>query len=138
MSLPFFAAALTQVIKLSHCRKSIHSFHFFHKTDQSQLVCLVYYFDQSRFDCKTSSKYICCWSYLILVSQMRELCTQPPILRRRNNHIPYYIALNILAKLSVKSVIRFRCVYESWDFSTKIVIMVMSYTSRLHLLLLTI
>ena len=48
---------------------------------------------------------------------MKELCPQPPILRRRNNHIPYDIAFNILAKLPVKSVIRFRCVCKSWDSS---------------------
>nr|XP_023882406.1 putative F-box protein At5g50220 [Quercus suber] len=48
---------------------------------------------------------------------MKGLCPQPPILRRRNNHIPYDIAFNILAKLPVKSVIRFRCVCKSWDSS---------------------
>uniref|UniRef100_A0A2N9GJD7 Uncharacterized protein n=1 Tax=Fagus sylvatica TaxID=28930 RepID=A0A2N9GJD7_FAGSY len=38
------------------------------------------------------------------MSQTRE----PPILRHRNNHIPDDIVLNILAKLPVKSILRFR------------------------------
>ena len=40
------------------------------------------------------------------MSQARE----PPILRQRNNHLPDDIVLNILARLPIKSVLRFRCV----------------------------
>ena len=40
------------------------------------------------------------------MSQARE----PPILRQRNNHLPDDIVLNILARLPIKSFLRFRCV----------------------------
>ena len=40
---------------------------------------------------------------------------EPPILRRRNNHLPYDIVLKIMEKLPVKSVMRFRCVSKSMD-----------------------
>ncbi|KAK4592950.1 hypothetical protein RGQ29_017187 [Quercus rubra] len=40
------------------------------------------------------------------MSQARE----PPILRQRNNHLPDDIVLNILARLPIKSVLRFRFV----------------------------
>ena len=49
------------------------------------------------------------------MSQMREPRPQLPILRLRNNHIPYDIILNILRSVPVKSVIRFRCVSKSLD-----------------------
>ena len=42
---------------------------------------------------------------------------EPLILRRKNNHLPYDIVLNILGRLPVKSVARFRCVCKSWDSS---------------------
>ncbi|KAK4592940.1 hypothetical protein RGQ29_017183 [Quercus rubra] len=41
----------------------------------------------------------------------------PPFLRRRNTNVPIDIALNILARLPVKPVMRFRCVCKSWDSS---------------------
>uniref|UniRef100_A0A2N9GAB4 F-box domain-containing protein n=1 Tax=Fagus sylvatica TaxID=28930 RepID=A0A2N9GAB4_FAGSY len=43
-------------------------------------------------------------------SQTRE----PPILLRMNNHLPDDIVLNILARLPVKSVLRMRCICQSW------------------------
>ncbi|KAK4595536.1 hypothetical protein RGQ29_013850 [Quercus rubra] len=44
--------------------------------------------------------------------------TEPPILlRRRKNDIPDDIVLNILTRLPVKSVIRFRCVCKPWNSS---------------------
>ena len=47
------------------------------------------------------------------MSQMGE----PQILQRRKNHLPHDIVLNILARLPVKSVTRFRCVCKSWNSS---------------------
>ncbi|KAF3959519.1 hypothetical protein CMV_015679 [Castanea mollissima] len=48
------------------------------------------------------------------MSPMRE----PPILRpRKINHLPYDIVLNIMERLPVKSVMRFRCVSKSMDSS---------------------
>ncbi|KAL4599531.1 hypothetical protein ACB092_11G133300 [Castanea dentata] len=44
---------------------------------------------------------------------------EPPILRRRNTHLPYDIVLNILARLPAKSLMRFRCVSKSLDSSIK-------------------
>ena len=44
---------------------------------------------------------------------------EPPILRRRNTHLPYDIVLNILARLPMKSLMRFRCVSKSLDSSIK-------------------
>ncbi|XP_030964101.1 F-box/kelch-repeat protein At3g23880-like [Quercus lobata] len=38
-------------------------------------------------------------------------------LRHRKNQLPFDIVLNILARLPVKSVTRFRCVCKSWDSS---------------------
>ncbi|XP_030963968.1 F-box/kelch-repeat protein At3g06240-like [Quercus lobata] len=43
--------------------------------------------------------------------------TEPPILRRRKNHLPEDIVLSILTRLPPKTVIRFRCVCKSWDSS---------------------
>ncbi|XP_030961766.1 F-box/kelch-repeat protein At3g23880-like [Quercus lobata] len=47
------------------------------------------------------------------MSQTRE---PPPrrILRQNKNHLPHDIVLNILARLPVKSVLRFRCVSKNW------------------------
>ena len=47
------------------------------------------------------------------MSQTRE---PPPrrILRQNKNHLPHDIVLNILARLPVKSVLRFRCVSKTW------------------------
>nr|XP_023892011.1 F-box/kelch-repeat protein At3g23880-like [Quercus suber] len=47
------------------------------------------------------------------MSQTRE---SPPrrILRQTKNHLPHDIELNILARLPVKSVLRFRCVSKTW------------------------
>ncbi|XP_023882201.2 F-box/kelch-repeat protein At3g06240-like [Quercus suber] len=39
------------------------------------------------------------------------------ILRQKKDHLPHDIVLNILANLPVKSVLRFRCVSKTWDFS---------------------
>uniref|UniRef100_A0A2N9GK39 F-box domain-containing protein n=1 Tax=Fagus sylvatica TaxID=28930 RepID=A0A2N9GK39_FAGSY len=47
------------------------------------------------------------------MSQTKKPRTQHPILRRKKNDLPEDIVLNILAKLPVKSVIRFRCVCKS-------------------------
>ena len=44
---------------------------------------------------------------------------EPPILRRRDTHLPYDIVLNILARLPAKSLMRFRCVSKSLDSSIK-------------------
>ncbi|XP_030966532.1 F-box/kelch-repeat protein At3g06240-like [Quercus lobata] len=41
----------------------------------------------------------------------------PLILRRWKNHLPHDVVLNILARLPVKSLIRFRCVCKLWDSS---------------------
>ena len=49
------------------------------------------------------------------MSKMKE----PPILQRRNNHLPYDIVLNIMERLPVKSVIRFRSVSKSLDSSVQ-------------------
>ena len=49
------------------------------------------------------------------MNQMRESHPQPLILQWRKNHLPYDIVLNILERLPVKSVIRFRFVCKFWD-----------------------
>ncbi|KAK4593291.1 hypothetical protein RGQ29_017417 [Quercus rubra] len=46
---------------------------------------------------------------------MRESRPQPLILQWRKNHLPYDIVLNILERLHVKSVIRFKFVCKFWD-----------------------
>ena len=51
------------------------------------------------------------------MSQTRELYQQPHILRKRKNNIPDDIILNILARIPVKSVTRFKCVVKTWDSS---------------------
>ncbi|KAL4599324.1 hypothetical protein ACB092_11G118700 [Castanea dentata] len=47
---------------------------------------------------------------------MKEARPQSLILRQRKNHLPDDIVLDILAKLPVKSLLRFRCVHKSWYF----------------------
>ncbi|XP_050282207.1 F-box/kelch-repeat protein At3g06240-like isoform X1 [Quercus robur] len=42
---------------------------------------------------------------------------QPLILRRWKNHLPHDAVLNILTRLPVKSLLRFRCVCKLWDSS---------------------
>ncbi|XP_050281115.1 putative F-box protein At3g16210 [Quercus robur] len=42
---------------------------------------------------------------------------EPQILQRWKNHLPHDIVLNILARLPVKSVTRFRCVCKFWNSS---------------------
>ncbi|KAL0008037.1 hypothetical protein SO802_009539 [Lithocarpus litseifolius] len=50
--------------------------------------------------------------------EMSEPCGQPPILRLRKNIVPDDIVLNnILTRVPVKSLMRFRCVCKSWDSS---------------------
>ena len=42
---------------------------------------------------------------------------QPLILRQGKTHLPHDVVLNILARLPVKSLLRFRCVCKLWDSS---------------------
>ncbi|KAL4599921.1 hypothetical protein ACB092_11G162100 [Castanea dentata] len=42
---------------------------------------------------------------------------KPLILRQWKNHLPHDVVLNILARLQVKSLLRFRCVCKLWDSS---------------------
>ena len=46
-----------------------------------------------------------------------EPSPQPLILRQGKNHLPHDVILNILARLPVKSLLRFRCVCKLWDIS---------------------
>ena len=50
---------------------------------------------------------------------MSQTSEPPPrqILLQKKDHLPHDIALNILANLPVKSVLRFRCVSKTWDSS---------------------
>ena len=50
---------------------------------------------------------------------MSQKSEPPPrqILLQKKDHLPHDIALNILANLPVKSVLRFRCVSKTWDSS---------------------
>nr|XP_023888156.1 F-box/kelch-repeat protein At3g06240-like [Quercus suber] len=51
------------------------------------------------------------------MSQTMEPCPQPLILRQWKNHLPHDVVLNILARLPVKSLLRFRCVCKLWNSS---------------------
>ena len=51
------------------------------------------------------------------MSQTRDPRPQPQSLRQRKNHLPHDVVLNILTRLPVKSVLRFRCVCKPWDSS---------------------
>ena len=74
-------------------------------------------------NCVKRAVYVCAhsiprsvslWACLYLY-QMREIRPQPLILQWRKNHLPYDIVLNILERLHVKSVIRFKFVCKFWD-----------------------
>ncbi|KAK4592933.1 hypothetical protein RGQ29_017176 [Quercus rubra] len=49
--------------------------------------------------------------------QTRDSRPQPLILRPWKSHLPDDIVLNILSRIPVKSLIRFRCVCKTWDSS---------------------
>ena len=50
------------------------------------------------------------------ISQMKEAWPQPPILRQKKNCLLVDIVFDILARLPMKLLLRFRCVQKSWYF----------------------